>query len=83
MRFLRLCPFPFSDNRSRMVLGPVTFPAEVHVATVFALRNGKFSKLGGGEVSHPNTPLTFVPKYTAPYVFSCGIVLQQKRVRNL
>ena len=30
-----------------MVLGPVSCPAEIQCTTVFALRSGKFSRLGG------------------------------------
>ena len=40
-----------------MVLGPVSCPAEIHCTTVFVLRNGKFSKLGG---LIPISPLSFV-----------------------
>ena len=28
-----------------MVLGPVSYPAEIHFTTAFALRNAKFSKV--------------------------------------
>ena len=45
-----------------MVLGPVNFPSEVHYTTVFALRNGKFSGLGGD--SPPIPPLSYVLGYT-------------------
>ena len=47
-----------SYSSSPMVLGPVNFPAEVHNTTVFALRNGKCSRLG---VTHPRTRLKFRP----------------------
>ena len=46
-------------------LGPVSSPAEVHCTTVFALRSGKFSMLGGGGLSHPHTCLSFVPVHIA------------------
>ena len=37
-----------------MVLGPVCYPTEVHCTAVFALQNGKNSKLErGGEFTHP------------------------------
>ena len=42
-----------------MVLGPVSCHAEVHCTTFFALRSGKFSRVGG--VSHPHTYLKFRP----------------------
>ena len=36
-----------------MVLGPVSYPAEVHSTTVSALQNGKFSRLGGEPPPYP------------------------------
>ena len=39
-----------------MVLGPVSYPAEVHCTTVSALQNGKFSRLGG-------EPPPYLPKF--------------------
>ena len=41
-----------------MAVGPVSSPAEIHCATVFALLDGQFSRLGG--VPHPHTS-SFVP----------------------
>ena len=44
------CPWLFSffsDSSSPMVLGPVSCPTQVHYTAVFALRNGKFLKVGG------------------------------------
>ena len=32
----------------QMVLGPVRCTAAVHYTVIFAMRNGKFSELGGG-----------------------------------
>ena len=45
-------PF-FSHSSSAMVLGPVSYPAETQYTTVFALRNGKFSRLGGDTPLYP------------------------------
>ena len=43
-----------------MVLRPVSCPAKIHCTTVFAVRNGKISRMGvGWLISH--TPLSFVP----------------------
>ena len=37
-----------SNSSLGTVLGSVNCPAEAHSTTSFALRNGKFSRLGGG-----------------------------------
>ena len=37
----------YSNSRSRVVLGPVSYPTKVHFDTTFALQYGKFSRLGG------------------------------------
>ena len=37
----------FSNSSSPMALGPLRCSVEVHCTTVFALRNSKFSRLGG------------------------------------
>ena len=45
----------------QMVLGPVSCPAKIHHAAIFALRNGKLSRMG---LAHPTIPpLTFVPPF--------------------
>ena len=46
-----------------MVLGLVRCPAKVHFTAVFALRNGKFSGLGGDSPPYPY--LSFVPGYAS------------------
>ena len=42
----RMWRFLFSNSSSLLVLDPVSCPAEIHCTAVFALRNGKFSRLG-------------------------------------
>ena len=42
----------------QMVLGPVSWSAKLHCTAVFALRNGKFSRLGA---TRPTPLLSFIP----------------------
>ena len=51
-RFLYVTSF-FSNSNSPMVLCLVNCPAEVHFATIFALRNRKIFEVG---VTHPPYP---------------------------
>ena len=50
--------FSLATLVDQMVLGPVSCPAKIHCTAVFALRNGRFSRLG---VTHLHTPIHFAP----------------------
>jgi len=50
--------FSLATLVDQMVLGPVSCPAKIHCTAVFALRNGKFSRLGA---TRPTPLLSFIP----------------------
>ena len=71
----------FSNSSSPMVLCPVNCPPEVHCTTVFALLNGRFSRLGG-RVSHPHTPLKLRP-WLGYKAVQLVIAVAFHKIRNL
>ena len=67
-----VCTAFYSNSRSPKVLGPVSCPAEIHCTTFFALRNGKFSRLGAEPPPYPllnlkgGSPITKETNFGSP-----------------
>ena len=65
-----------------MVLCPVDYRAEVHFTAIFALQNGKISRLqGGGSPTH--APLKFHPCMLTVVVVVIMIMMMMVLIGNL